>query len=209
MNYEELKMHIIKTFNLPMQVKGIFDIIPFYKSLNDAEKHYFLKVLHDFIYANENKAKCLMIIDLINEAESCEKTIEFCVKNFNEEKDISFAITLMNLSASISSDWGINFIRYFNDKYKNDKNDSSHLYSYSIYCLALSNRWEYLIKEINDALQIFDDEEYVFFMAYFYYKRGKEEFMMLIGELNIKNLNRYKSLSKNIEIRYAMWNPIV
>ena len=112
MNYEELKKHIIKIFNLPMQVEGIFDIIPFYKSLNDTEKHIFLKVLQDFIYTNENKAKCLMIIDLINEAESCKTMIEVCVKNFDEKKDISFAITLMNLSASISSDWGINFIKY-------------------------------------------------------------------------------------------------
>jgi len=203
-----MKEKILKIIHGPDKLEPIYNLVFEYEKLvNNKEREDFLSVIKSLIIDGTDKEKfaSLTVIKFLDKAKENEDIIKNTVEKIILKENKKLISPLLTLCADLSTSWAIAFILNTIKFFKPSSIEYSYYFDIGIRSLVSTEYWKEAIDEIKWALENFDNDYIIDFIAYFKWKRKKNDEDELFQSMNHNDflVEKIHSMQLEIENRYA------
>jgi len=203
-----MKDEILDILHASRKSEPIYTLVSRYEKIVETrEKDIFLSILKEIALNGSvsERFDCLAVIQMIKKVFECEDIIKINIERINLKEEEQLISLYLSLSANLSRDWSIGFIKNIISIYKPVDKERNSIFCLALSCMSRTQFWKDSLEEILFALENFDEVFVVDFIAYFRLRQGKvgeEELLKLIpDESLIRKINDFKT---KIDDRYML-----
>lgn len=200
-----MKERILKIIQGPPQSEPIYQLEFEYKKLiDDKQKEEFFSIIKSLALNGTEKEKfaSLTTIEFLDKAKESEDVIKSSIEEVKLKENERLISPLLTLCAVLSTSWAIDFIEKVIKYFKPKSNEYSYYFDVGIRSIVSTIYWKEVINEIKWAIENYDNDYTIDFIAYFKWKQGEKELKEFFSYLDDPLLKKVSNLKAKIEDRY-------